>query len=202
MEPNHQFYEHISPEFYESLPKKGLNPIRKWFHKQRYEILNNLVKENYQEGQIILDLGCGSCSWNQNKLPVIGVDINKSMLELAKQKGNLKDYVQTDLENTGLTDNTADIIILSEIIEHVKNTKKVLQEVRRIAKPNAKIIISVPYDHPLSLWYPLFNAQCLFFGFILNKPFYKDFGGHIHHFTPKTIKHTITMVCLIVFGVK
>lgn len=191
MKPNEQFYEKVPPEYYESLPKHGLNPIRKWFHKKRYEILNKLVKENYQEGQTIVDMGCGSCAWNQNKLPVIGIDINKPMLELAKQKGNLQDYIHADLEHTNVAENTADIIILSEIIEHVENPKKVLEEATRIAKTNAKIIISVPYDHPFSLWYPLFNAQCLVYGYILNKPFYKDFGGHIHHFTPKKIKMVI-----------
>src|SRR3989344_2281897 len=127
----------------------------------------------------------------KNKLPVIGVDINKAMLEHAKQKGNLKEYICVNLENITLTDNFADIVILSEIIEHVEDPQKVLEEATRIAKPNAKIIISVPYDSPLSLWYPLFNIQCLVYGYLLSKPFYKDFGGHIHHFTPGKIKQVI-----------
>ncbi|HIH14725.1 MAG: type 11 methyltransferase [archaeon GW2011_AR17] len=191
MKPNNDFYEKVHPEYYEELPQKSLNPIRRWFHKKRYEILNNLVKENYQEGKIIVDMGCGSSAWNKNKLPVIGVDINKAMLEHAKQKGNLKEYICVNLENITLTDNFADIVILSEIIEHVEDPQKVLEEATRIAKPNAKIIISVPYDSPLSLWYPLFNIQCLVYGYLLSKPFYKDFGGHIHHFTPGKIKQVI-----------
>src|SRR3989344_4461174 len=191
LKPNNDFYEKVHPEYYEKLSQKSLNPFRRWFHKKRYEILNNLVKESYQEGKIIVDMGCGSSTWNQNKLPVIGIDINKTMLEHAKQTEKLKDYICTDLENTTLPNSFADIVILSEIIEHVENPKKVLEEAARIAKPNAKIIITVPYDSLLSLWYPLFNAQCLFYGYILNKPFYKDFGGHIHHFTPKKIKKTL-----------
>lgn len=190
MKPNAQFYEHVQPEYYESLPKKGFNPLRRWFHRKRYEILNNLIKENYEEGKIIIDLGCGSCTWNQEKFPVIGVDINIPMLELAKKREQLKDFIHTDIENTTLPDAYADIIILSEIIEHTENPNTVLKEAARIAKDDAKIIISVPYDHPLSLWYPLFNMQCIVYGFLLRKPFYKDFGGHIHHFTPKKIKQT------------
>lgn len=191
MKPDPKFYEEVPEEYYEQLPKKGLNPIRKWFHKRRYEILNKIIKENYKTNDIIVDMGCGSCAWNEKKLPVIGVDINKAMLELAKKNGKLKDFSHTNLEQTQLPSAYADIVILSEILEHVENPRMVLKEVERITKPNAKIIISVPYDHPISLWYPLFNVQCLFYGYILNKPFYKDFGGHIHHFTPKTIKQCI-----------
>src|SRR3989344_3355922 len=119
---------------------------------QKLKPINNLLKESYQEGKIIVDMGCGSSTWNQNKLPVIGIDINKTMLEHAKQTEKLKDYICTDLENTTLPNSFADIVILSEIIEHVENPKKVLEEAARIAKPNAKIIITVPYDSLLSLW--------------------------------------------------
>jgi 2-polyprenyl-3-methyl-5-hydroxy-6-metoxy-1,4-benzoquinol methylase len=186
-----QFYESLPADFYENLKKQKANPLRNWFHRTRYELIRNWVNEEYKEGMTIIDIGCGTCAWNTEKLPVTGIDFHGPMLDLAKKIGHLNECVLADIYSTTLPNNYADLVIMSEVVEHTHNPYLAILEAQRILKPKGKILISVPYDIPLSMWYPLFNAQCIILGYLLNKSYYRDFGGHVQHFSPKTIKEMI-----------
>lgn len=192
MEKNNwdNFYNDIPSEFYENFiePNKS---TRAWFHKARYKRIQEWINQNYSSGKIIVDIGCGSCAWNKEKLPVIGIDIHKSMLELAKTKKNIKEGILSDAYKIRLPDNSADIIILSEVIEHLENPRQAIAEAERILKPNGAMLITVPYDTLFSLWFYLFNIECIVLGYILRKPFYQKWGGHIQHFSPKSIRKMI-----------
>ena len=74
-------YVKIKGTFYDELtdPKK-VGRFRSWLHNARYQELSNSVKRYYRKGNVVLDLACGSCNWNSDKIPVIGVDINENLL--------------------------------------------------------------------------------------------------------------------------
>lgn len=190
---NHEVYENLETELYEPTSKKRsrFNFIANWFHKRRQEIVKEWINKNSKTGDTIVDFGCGTCTWNTNCLPVVGVDINLDMLNYAKQKGRLTKIVKADLKNTDLNKDFADIIIIGDVLEHLKDYNSVLKEARRVLKPNGILFVSVPYDTFLSLWWPLFNTYCIFKGYILGCEYHKAFTGHINHFSPKKIKKTI-----------
>ena len=81
----------------------------------------------------ILNLGCGT-------------DIKKGCvnLDIAKLPGV---DVVWNIEKTPypFKDNTFDEIICSHVLEHVSDLIKVMEELWRISKPGAKIIITVPH---------------------------------------------------------
>lgn len=185
------FYEEIQPEYYEQLRSKRTNFVRRWFHNSRYTIIQNFVESLYKEGSVVVEMGCGSCEWNTNNIPVVGIDVNKKMLDYAKKRNKLTKTIVTNANETTLPSNYADIVILCEVLEHLEDPEITVKEAVRILKKDGVLLVSVPYDTPFSLWFPLFNMECIVLGYIFNKPFYKKFGGHIQHFSPRSIKKVL-----------
>lgn len=81
----------------------------------------------------ILDLGCG-----RNKCRgALGVDFNK----------NTDADIIHDLNKFPypFDDNEFDKILINHALEHLDNVVKVMEEIHRIAKPNALVLINAPY---------------------------------------------------------
>jgi SAM-dependent methyltransferase len=81
----------------------------------------------------ILDLGCG----NQKKEGAIGIDINPETKADIIQDLNVFPYP--------FTNSTFDEIHADNVLEHLDDIIKVMEEINRISKPNGLIIIKVPY---------------------------------------------------------
>lgn len=81
----------------------------------------------------VFNLGCGT----QRYANVIGIDVVKS---------SAADIVH-DLNITPwpIPEGTADVILAFHILEHVDNLPRVMEEISRISKPGARVIIEVPY---------------------------------------------------------
>jgi len=184
-------YEGIKEDFYFKLTVSK-NPLRKWFHLNRYRIANSLVISKYKNGQKIIDFGCGTCDWNTENLRVFGVDTNESFLKCAKQENRIYDYMINDSCETKLPDETFDIVTAFEFLEHVKDYEKVIQEAHRLLKKGGYFIISVPYDVTFSMWRSLFSLQVILRGYIFGNPYYKARCGHINHFSPDMIREAFT----------
>ena len=72
------------------------------------------------------------------------------MLSLAREKlSSLKGdhlLVLSDVHRIPLQDNRVDIALVSEVLEHVENPKKVLGEIKKITKSDGIIVISIPNE--------------------------------------------------------
>jgi len=182
-------YVKIKGTFYDELtdPKK-VGRFRSWLHNARYQELSNSVKRYYRKGNVVLDLACGSCNWNSDKIPVIGVDINENLLNFGLKNGRLSKKIVADIYRIPLKSNFADIVIMSEILEHVSEIDKVLAESKRVLKIGGKLITSVPYDSFPSPHLALFTIHCLIKGYIFGDPYYKKFCGHINRFSMRKIR--------------
>lgn len=181
-------YLDLPNDFYD-IQTKSFNPLRSWFHISRQKIVQNLVLNEYKNKHVVVDLACGNCVWNIQKLPVIGVDINKKLMEYAIKQGRLSKAIVCDIRKIKLPKNCADIVVATEVLEHLHDYKKVIAEINRILKPNGVAIISVPFDTILSMWMPLFGIQCLVQGYLFGNDYYKKQCGHVNHFSRKTIRH-------------
>lgn len=53
--------------------------------------------------------------------------------------------IVTDAQNTCFTDGTFDIVLCSEVLEHVYNPCAVLSEIYRILKPDGRALLTVPF---------------------------------------------------------
>jgi ubiquinone/menaquinone biosynthesis C-methylase UbiE len=187
-------YQAMGETFYDDQtdPKK-VNWFRAWFHRSRYQRLTQFIDSVYKPGMTVADLGCGNCWWNVNHYPVIGVDVNENMLRWAKQQDRLCDYkITADLSQTGLADQSLDIVIMSETLEHLLNLEQTLAEVRRILKPGGLFLITVPYDFFLGPFFILFNINCLWQGYVRGSAYHQYRCGHINHFTKARLTAALT----------
>lgn len=186
-------YREMNESYYDDqTDEKKVSKFRAWYHRSRYERLTRFVSSHFKKGMKMADLGCGNCWWNIHHLPVFGVDINAKMLRWAKKNKNLKDFkVCADLSKTGLKSKTLDVVLMSEVMEHVFNLKEVLEEVRRILKDDGTFLITVPYDFFMGPFFILFNLNCLYMGYVRGSLYHKYRCGHIHHFSKTRLRETL-----------
>ncbi len=182
-------YREMDEDYYDGMTDEArVSRFRAWYHRSRYERLNSHVGAYYKKGMKMADLGCGNCFWNTQHLPVFGVDINSKMLQFAKRQGRLEDYkVCADLSMTGLKPQSLDLVLMSEVLEHLFNLEAVLAEVNRVLKKEGTFLITVPYDYFLGPFFILFNLNCLYMGYLRGSRYHRYRCGHIHHFTRRRL---------------
>src|SRR3989344_148847 len=135
----------------------------------------------------ILDIGCGDGTLSlylaANGAQVFGYDVSKLAIKIAKQTAkrlrlNSARFFYKDLENIKSIEGSFDIIICSEILEHLKNDDLLLKLSKKALAKNGLIIVSVP-----SLKAPIYRL-----GFA--KKF--DFRvGHLRRYSVSSIKKAI-----------
>ena len=192
-------YEALPGEFYQDATNSSeVGSFRAWYHGGRYTELQSRVLRVYKEGDSVYDFGGGSTEWNSSKIPVIGVDVNRSLLETGMAKGHLAEILAAELYKTGLPDNCANIIIIAEVIEHMVKPRAVLAEIARCLKPGGTLILTVPWDTPFSPFFWLFNVQCFFRGYVLGEDYYQQRCGHVNHFSGRRLRILISSAGLCV----
>lgn len=78
---------------------------------------------------------------------VYAIDVQKNMLEMVRSKSRLNhllniEAIWADLEKVGSTrlkEDSVDFVLISSVLFQVENKKNVLEESRRILKPNGKV---------------------------------------------------------------
>ncbi|MCV6636393.1 class I SAM-dependent methyltransferase [Candidatus Albibeggiatoa sp. nov. NOAA] len=61
------------------------------------------------------------------------------------QDGLVKNIRHEDLENLSFADSSVDIIMSNDVLEHVNQPQKALQEIYRILKPKGELFLSIPF---------------------------------------------------------
>jgi 2-polyprenyl-3-methyl-5-hydroxy-6-metoxy-1,4-benzoquinol methylase len=183
-------YEELDEDFYDSSKQADqVGWFRAWYHSGRFRETSRLVEELYKEGDVIYDFGCGGSEWNQRHLPVHGVDVNEKLLQHGIRAKQLSSYSVAPISESGLPADSADILVLTEVLEHMVSEKEVLAEIRRTLKPGGYLVLSVPFDTIYSIFFWLFNAQCFYRGYVLGEDYYYQRCGHVHHFSrPRLVR--------------
>ncbi len=191
-------YSSVSIDFYD-IQQTTQNPIRSWFHTNRQKIIREQVSELSQDysNPVIVDLGCGNCSWNIDDINVIGVDFNKYLLDYAHDQGRIREKIIAPTHETGISSDSVDIVIISEVIEHLIDPIPTLEEIYRILKEDGKLLVTVPYDTILSIWKPLFTLQCFLHGTIKRSVYYLNKCGHVKAYSPSSIKKLLESYFII-----
>ena len=123
-----------------------------WGEYQRDLILPNILRLlNIKKGEVILDLGCGAGLFTKEFLnagaQVIGVDVSKDLIALAKTNANSgKFYVGSADRLNFLEDNSINKITIILAIQNMENISSVFMECRRVLKNGGKLFLVM--NHP------------------------------------------------------
>ncbi len=114
-------------------------------HLHRYAIVTNYIKD-----KIVLDIasgeGYGSNIMSKKASFVYGVDIDNTAVQGAKLKyiNNNLEYLTGSTSDIPLKDNSVDVVVSFETIEHHGKHDEMMAEVKRVLRPNGILIISTP----------------------------------------------------------
>jgi uncharacterized protein YbaR (Trm112 family) len=122
----------------------SLEPLREARHASLRKFIGNV------SGKRILDIGASDASFLRSLDHGQGValDIALPYLKTIPSASNLIS-VCGDAEHLPFARNTFDVILITDVLEHVLNPENVVEGVLRVAKPNARIIVEVPWEEKL-----------------------------------------------------
>ena len=136
-------------------------------HEMRYDLVAAEVRRYTPKGGAILDVGCGSALVADRVRDIdatyIGFDFGGHHIEYAAKKyadiqaRRLRTaFARGDAQQMPLADSSVDVVVLSEVIEHLLQPELAVWEIARVLKPGGVFIMTtnnaseVPLRTPLS----------------------------------------------------
>lgn len=146
--------------YHQNYQKTALRPLERivpedlpWYGKKT--LLEHIMRYNFAKlfvkGKIVAELGCGS-GYGTYQLAQAGsqkiyaIDNSRQAISFAKKHYHhpLIEYRVADAKNTKLPQESMDLVIAFETIEHIKNSQQFLNEVIHILKKGGIFILSTP----------------------------------------------------------
>lgn len=118
-----------------------------WWHLHKQSVVFQMIKKFAQKGKV-LDIGAGTGKilslLKKKGWQIYGIEGEKQAIKLAKKRR--VSLVSVDLESQKIPykDNSFDLVLLLDVLEHVDNQQHLLAEIKRLLQRNGVAIISVP----------------------------------------------------------
>jgi SAM-dependent methyltransferase len=157
----------------------------------RAEMRSDLLPYIPDDCRAIVEIGCGEAPLGaaikaRQKSRVVGIELDPDAAAVARKR--IDSVYCGDVRHIlSILDERFDCIVASEIIEHVDDPWSLLAEVRRIATPRGRLVISIPNAANVSLIgdllagrldYTYLGLACV---------------GHLRFFTRKSIEEMLTI---------
>jgi ubiquinone/menaquinone biosynthesis C-methylase UbiE len=128
----------------------------------------------------VLDVGCGEglvprqlrATWNE--VEIRAVDISLELILVARQLTSSASHVAGSTYHPPLPDYHYDLVICTEVLEHLENPETALAEIARVGKGYG--LLSVPHEP----WWRIAN--------VMSGSYLGDWGntpGHVNHWSEK-----------------
>ena len=153
----------------------------------------NFKKYNLNHNGSMLDVGCGEgrhifgVMQEYPMMKCFGLDMDEYSLKKAEEGYSYfesisevgAEFIKGSAYSLPFPDNTFDLIVCSEVLEHLHEYNDAVIEINRVLKPGGKFFASVPAFWPEKIcWY-------------LSKEYQNQPGGHLRIFDQKKLIHEI-----------
>ena len=176
-------------EYYLQYNAESLSFPRNIFHQPKLETTAALSAA-LPDGARVLDAGCstGYVSWGlAPRLQLTGIDIEVEAVVFchARRQG---EFLRADLSALPFRDDTFDLILFTNTIEHLEDPHPILAELARVLKPAGKILVTTENCANVfwllleQTWYRVFGGPC--------KPYRHDV--HPQRYTPESLRRDVS----------
>ena len=125
-------------------------------------------------GSRVLDIGCGTgrhtaAAYQCPNITIVGADLNFDDVRQARHRLLFHDHCRehgggrwllsvSDIACLPFEDTCFDLVICSEVLEHLVDEKTAVREIIRVLKPNSPLVVSVPRYFPERVCWALSEA--------------------------------------------
>jgi 2-polyprenyl-3-methyl-5-hydroxy-6-metoxy-1,4-benzoquinol methylase len=153
----------------------------------RQDLLGRIGKD----AKNVLEFGCGEGALGaalkqRQKVRVVGIELDRSAASLAKKK--LDDVYQGDaLEIAGILHEQFDWIVGGDIVEHLAEPWTFLADLRRLAKDDGRLLLSIPNIANASIIADLMQGRFdyVYMGLTC--------AGHLRFFTRRSLEEMLSI---------
>jgi 2-polyprenyl-3-methyl-5-hydroxy-6-metoxy-1,4-benzoquinol methylase len=134
--------------FYDSIASDFDVIMNHYDLQRRLEVIfDQLLGGRDLRGCKLLDAGCGTGYFSQRALTasanVVSLDIGVNLLKEARKKG-APQPVAGDVTRLAFHDDTFDVVISSECIEHTPSPQTAVSELIRVLRPGGTLVVTCP----------------------------------------------------------
>lgn len=134
----------------------------------------------------ILEVGCGEgylseilSGW-MPRSRLVGVDLSLTLFRREVGQPSRLSFAAQSAYQLGFSDQSVDLIVAAEVLEHLEDPDRAMQEINRVAR--GKVLLSVPRE---PLWRILNLARLSYLREWGNTP------GHLQHWSPEGFAHFV-----------
>lgn len=153
--------------------------------KRFLEVIKNI------DGRV-MEIGCGtgiflrSLKSYRTDLELSGCDISQKAIDLAKVNKQYNiDYRVAEAQVLPYDNNSFDIVVMMDVLEHLADVEAALREVKRVLKDRGMFHLLVPCEvNPLTLHWLMWKVK-------IGHNLKKKYAGHIQRLTSKKVRKLI-----------
>lgn len=169
----YKYQENFAQNFEERVKEEYKKENRELKAKKIVKVIERYIDENskYSLSEMkALDIGCSVGYITAFMAPfvseIIGTDIDEYAINIAKKNNknisNLQ-YMVADSMALPFSDNTFDLVICTQVYEHVPDSTQLMKEIKRVLKPEGIcyfaatqrfVLIEPHYKLPFLSWFP------------------------------------------------
>jgi ubiquinone/menaquinone biosynthesis C-methylase UbiE len=136
-------------------------------HEMRYGLVSEAVQAHLSDGSRVLDIGCGSALVADRlvDLPIhyLGLDYGGHHITYASKKYNDRrqrlsaSFLNGAAEHLPLASGSVDVVVLSEVIEHLVRPELAVWEISRVLRPGGVLVLTTNNASQMPLVAPTTN---------------------------------------------
>ncbi len=166
-------------------------------------ITADLDRAGLRSGHKVLDIGCGNgrhtaAAYSRERVTAVGADRNPDDLRAARDRLEFHDHLKArgggawclaaaDALALPFRSQSFDIVIGSEVIEHIPDHHRAMQEIVRVLKPGGILVVSVPR------WFP--EKIC----WALSREYHQANQGHVRIYRTGPLRRMIEATGVVFF---
>jgi 2-polyprenyl-3-methyl-5-hydroxy-6-metoxy-1,4-benzoquinol methylase len=155
LRPDEQAEDYV--DFYRRIGEAQLEEAyygRHGYAVARHHLLLGLLAPHAKRGGALLDVGCASgyyaTRYAQRGGSATGIDVAESSLSLARERvaragvADRCEFAVGDVRDLPVDDGSFDVVLATEVLEHVREQRQALAELARALRPGGTLVVSSP----------------------------------------------------------